>query len=141
MRIGLLLTFFVLGCSSLDVPNDGHLRVYAESFVTKSNGKVKTKDIDKFSLYFKTQKKNVIGTCRYIHKTVEIDPTFFYTSTYRRRIELVFHELAHCVCDRRHTKKLLKDKCPDSLMFAKTIKSECLDKHWDYYMKEVYEGC
>ncbi len=121
--------------------NDDNLASYSEGFVQLSGGKVDIADVKDINIYFKTQDSTTIGTCYRLANVVEIDPSYFYQSTPKRRVELVFHELAHCVCYRNHTEGKLKDGCPDSLMYKTYIDDQCLKTHWDYYLKEIYNGC
>ena len=140
-RVIVLMLFFVAGCTFMTPDNDENLASYSEGFVQLSGGKVDISDVEDINIYFKTQDGSTIGTCYRLANVIEIDPTFFYTASPKRKIELVFHELSHCACNRRHTEGKLEDKCPDSLMYKTYIEDECLKKHWDYYMKEIYNGC
>ena len=134
------LLLFLVGCSLFYPKNDNHLLEYSEAFVKESEGKVSVKDVKKVQIYFKTQ-DDAVGTCNYMTDVIEIDPTFFYTATAKPRKTVIYHELGHCVCKRDHTMGQLNDACPDSIMYYKVVNRKCLDKHWDYYMKEIYTGC
>ena len=87
-----------------------------------------------------------------------------YQSSYLRREELVFHELGHCILFRPHTsptsdrgflkwteqqlfklgfyktKQYLNDGCPSSYMHPYIIETECIYKHNDFYLKELFDA-
>lgn len=119
-----------------------------------------------------TEKQGVrtIGVCYRNDnwREVDIDKKNWASSSYISRIALLFHELAHCYCNRNHDwakdkaypetedrvgrlierLKPLKeggfyemDACPLSLMYPVIPNEECLKTHGNEYLKEVFNRC
>lgn len=51
---------------------------------------------------------------------------------------LVLHELGHCIQDREHIEDLMEDRCPVSLMYPEILPPTCIEKHWYYYIDELF---
>jgi hypothetical protein len=126
---------------------------------------------DYVSIEFHTylEDSTVVGTCHrnLIEKSIiwinEEWWNSLYVSEYQR-LEVVFHELGHCVLLRAHTippndsdrgfftwwerlffkigifipKGYLKDGCPSSIMHPYTMLDLCFIKHYKYYMDELF---
>lgn len=104
-------------------------------------------------------------------REIEIDRDYFVASQEIVKKALIFHELTHCYCTRGHThskgivypdnilsviinsaqkiapwciKKqegYFDDYCAKSIMHP-TIQSQlCLERHWDHYIKEMFDDC
>lgn len=104
-------------------------------------------------------------------REIDIDMEFFESASEIRKKALIFHELAHCYCKRGHDwaegqdypngllmfiKRIqnnipwclskdnpgyLEDGCSSSLMHPIILGTECLQKHWDHYTKEMFDRC
>lgn len=124
----------------------------------------RTLEVDK-----KDKNLHVIGLCRDTKEGPEIllDPEFWKESSDLRKTALAYHELTHCLCGRPHThpkgtykeaddeklpdpstpaKELYKrgyfqDMCATSIMHPVLPDYECLVVHWEYYEREMLEGC
>lgn len=120
-------------------------------------------------------KKTAIGLCTYGDgwREIDIDKNYWKRATWLSKIALVYHELAHAYCDRRHdygkNKKyqdpeiqaiidifnperipmslimtppgFFDDGCPLSLMHPTIIDDVCTKKHYDHYVREMFERC
>lgn len=116
---------------------------------------------------------DVIGTCSYRlnFREIDLDREFWSKASWLSRTSLLFHELAHCYCNRDHDfgdgtlypdnsiKYLLQnlfkkitlniykpegyfdDNCPVSLMYPKLISDECMRYHYNEYIEELFKRC
>lgn len=56
----------------------------------------------------------------------------------KQRISLFFHEVGHCEGDLDHDESIKEDGyCPNSFMYPSVLSNECLNNHWDHYIKEL----
>lgn len=80
---------------------------------------------------------------------------FFFANEFQRRA-IMFHEILHCYCGRKHTMLLgsywkmfgweykeskNKGNCPTSIMYPSLASSECLESNWEEYMEEAFSFC
>ena len=85
-----------------------------------------------------------IGTCYYGipgKPQVHLLKSYWDKADYVDRVTLVFHELAHCLCEADHNEKVLTDGCPYSIMYPTTFSRRCLNKHADHYIMELQSIC
>ena len=152
VRISILLVFFITGfvsgCSTIPKgPTDSVLNTYVDSFVEEMNFHPDV--MDGFSVNFRTMRvsakdnKRVVGICNRYRKHIAIDPTFFYdkSESSKRKTALIYHELAHCICYSNHQDDKMEDGCPTTMMNSMLPANKCLQKHWNYYTKELYKRC
>lgn len=106
----------------------------------------------------------IVGLCTYgpNFREIDIDRKYWDSSTESGKIALIYHELAHCYCYRKHdygdgkeygdkaedARKdpdkqdgFFKDKCPISLMFPEVVEDDCVQAHYGEYIKEVFNRC
>lgn len=104
-------------------------------------------------------------------REVELDTEYWKRSTWISKIALVYHELTHCYCGRGHDfgngeeypdqsiKSIidrilirqpfsplkptgyLDDSCPKSIMHPIILDDYCFEKHYEYYVKEMFDRC
>lgn len=120
---------------------DPELRYYTAFFANKVG---KRGDIGKYRIIFMSQySQNVAGSCNYLTNTIEVNPNSWYNyeRTSKERINLLFHELGHCMCGLQHDDSTRDDNCPDNLMFPALITKKCLDKYFHEYTKDLYGKC
>jgi hypothetical protein len=91
---------------------------------------------------------------------IEIDKTFWGKANFYQKRGLIYHELGHCVCKRGHpvikkstfldfltwigiknNRYSLDDGCPKTIMNPSLLPISCLEGHWSYYVKELFESC
>lgn len=141
---------------------------YIEEFKYKSQGKVTDDDFVGLTMGFRKYPDdvNTVGTCHYMANEVDINVEWWnsWYRSYQERYELVFHELGHCVLYRGHTeipthtgfkawlerlgfrlgiftqKGYLEDGCPASFMHPYTLSERCINKHYHYYMNELFDN-
>lgn len=143
---------------------DSRIAGFVHDFVQDSEGKVKINDIPSIlaaplEYSHRYDSGGMIGLCFWNSnpRYIVLDSEFV---RYRSDIEvkaLVYHELAHCVGNRYHTRGWLNDfldwlgvshkrsargsdGCPGSLMFPTLPSYSCLDKNWGNYVKELFSG-
>lgn len=129
-----------------------------------SRGKLTKKDFRGLTIGFKDydSNTNVVGTCHYLAKEIDIRKSWWYGyRTTMQKLELVMHEIGHCLLYRGHTekprgksffkwaerlgfnigifteKRRLKNNCPASIMNPYMIGS-CFDRHFEYYTAELF---
>lgn len=104
-------------------------------------------------------------------REITIDGPYWDQSSGATKVALLYHELTHCYCGRQHDfgdgtpypepsfkdafeefmskqpnsplrpKGYLDDSCPQSVMHPIVLSDECIQKHYDYYVKEMFERC
>lgn len=118
------------------------------------------------------ERDSVIGTCSYrtTFREIDLDPRYWNRATWTSKIALVYHEMAHCYCERDHDHDngemypdkswkaiiqnyfskvpepmrpsgYLKDGCPSSNMHPIIMSDECFIKHYNHYVKEMFNRC
>jgi hypothetical protein len=144
---------------------DPEFKPYITEFIQISDGKVNKDDFYGFTMGFREYDKNtsVVGTCHYIVNEVDINVEWWNSHhSPSERLELVFHEFGHCILKRGHANKpvtdgftqwlerlgfkvglftekgYLYDGCPASFMHPYTIGERCINKHFYYYIKELF---
>lgn len=169
-----LIAFFVIiscaSSSSLRLKKH-HQRIhpvfesYISEFIHESDGSINREDFKDFTMGFKRYKatEKTVGVCHYSVNEVDIDIDYWQSGvSISQRMELIFHELGHCILRRGHThtkkdnkfitwlekiafklgifnkKKHLADGCPASFMHPYVLGEVCINKHFDYYMDELF---
>lgn len=144
---------------------DKEFQPYIQEFQYASLGAVNEKDFKRFTMGFRDMdySSSTVGVCHPLAYEVDISRSWWHLNTSQsKRIELVFHELAHCVLRRGHTQKpigdswmhrwerfgfaigmfaekaKLPDGCPSSFMHPYTLTEDCIDKHFSYYIEELF---
>lgn len=144
---------------------DPELQSYVEEFKLMSQGRVTDDDLKRFSMGFRDYSKgsSIAGTCHYGVNEVDISRKWWNSwQTPSERLELVFHELGHCILKRGHTVKpvhdgflawierigfklglftekgYIYDGCPASFMHPYTLYDRCINKHFNYYIEELF---
>lgn len=82
-----------------------------------------------------------IGVCNHYSngkKQIILDHSYWNQATEVEKTILVWHELGHCVLDRRHMDIMLPDTCPYSIMYYQQFDTNCFDKHYDHYVQELF---
>lgn len=117
----------------------------------------------------KIEKPNVIGLCYYLgtYRQIELDTLFWKFSDSHQRLALIFHELTHCYCSRKHDFDGVKypetdqekaeahkkyketgerhgyydDGCPRSIMHPTVVDGFCIQLHYGEYIMEMFDRC
>ena len=188
MRRFLLLILFVFIASCAKPPikhevkdkpsftseiTDPELKVISEEFFRLSKRNNITFK-NRVSIGFNSiDRGNIIGTCSYRPKfrEIDLDIDFWKRANWAEKVALVYHELAHCYCQRDHDfdegtmypdsslkaiiqgwmakqpislvrpDGYLEDACPKSIMHPTILDDECFKRHYDYYVKEMFVRC
>jgi hypothetical protein len=161
------MSVFIGCCSTIPVPkrieeNDKIFVKYLESFKNDMDGRVTDKDFNKTAIRFGNLESPTAGLCASLpvlgYSIITIDRATWDIKTELEKMELLYHELGHCVCGLPHTwefgeydkeslrmgKKeegFFEDLCPVTIMYPFTIEDECLKKHWQDYIKDLYNRC
>lgn len=147
---------------------DPNFHLYINKFIEMSHGSVNKHDFLDIEIVFKefpSDEQGIAGSCTPtpFFRKIEINKDWWENNlNYERREELMFHELGHCVLYRSHTeptdgggisgfferlmfeiglmnkKAYLEDGCPSSYMHPTTIGRYCINKHYKYYMLELF---
>lgn len=138
---------------------------YVYQFVKDSQGLVTYRDLINLDMSFADFDDNKAGTCYQgaSNQVIKINRQWWKEhKNKRQRLELIYHELGHCILDRRHTAPTsskglggnvertffdlgfyqdippLSDGCPASFMHPYTVDLKCINKHYDYYIDELF---
>ena len=143
IRILTLLVFFFIGvnfhsCSSTEIKVDPVFNSYVSQFKVLSNGRHSDIILNRTTIIFKSISS--LGLCRPYNNEIEINPSYWFGSTVKERLALIYHELGHCVLFRKHEEKRLKDGCPYSIMYHEQTMNDayCYETHWKHYKKELF---
>jgi hypothetical protein len=138
---------------------------YLHQFVKDSQGLITYEDLMGLDMSFENFTDTKAGTCLRTgsKQVIKINRYWWLENTARRaRLELIYHELGHCILDRNHTsptsskswggdvertffnwgvfreKPPLSDGCPSSLMHPYILGLDCINKHYNYYIDELF---
>lgn len=146
---------------------DPEFDIYISEFILLSYGVINEDDFDDVYIGFKKyeEKDETVGHCVItpFYRQIDIDVDWWKENTYQlSREELMYHEFGHCLLYRPHTeptsargilgwlervffdlklmekKGRLSDGCPISYMHPKIVSPYCIDKHYAYYIKELF---
>ena len=144
---------------------DKEFTPYVQEFIYASEGKVTKRKFYGFTMGFRDYEGgSVVGTCHPVANEVDINREWWNKNqSQAEKIELVFHELGHCILHRGHTqqpfsddfagwieglgfkiglfeeKGKLPDGCPASFMHPYTLGEDCISKHFNFYIKELFK--
>jgi len=160
----LLLIFSTASCAEFSFTKnykdiDEEMKPYVDEFIFMSQGKVTQKDIKGLTTGFFEPPSNsaTIGVCNYLTYEISIKESFWKSAGHMDRMEVMFHELGHCVKRRQHTgikddfwhdllfelglfkvQDSLRDGCPSSIMHPYILGWYCFNKHYNYYIDELF---
>jgi len=60
---------------------------------------------------------------------------------FKERVALVYHEMAHCVCNKGHLNEIMPNGCHKSLLNKSLLNVGCLTYNFEYYLDEIKKGC
>lgn len=121
------------------------LKPWVDAFIPKPDKYVyRLVDMDRVS---KVQNKEgkIVGLALMWLDTVYIDSKYWKHASYYQRASLLIHEYGHHELGlfafgmSSHNDKLMRDGCPESVMYSKVISDECLHKHFVMYRQESRE--
>ena len=109
---------------------------YLEDYEYYYKGKVRHIPIN-----FESLDGNTVGLCGYRNGKIFIliDPDYWLKSTELEKLQLFFHELGHCHLGRGHYNLKYSDECPISFMHKTTFDNDCIDRHFDAYIEELFK--
>lgn len=138
---------------------------HVNAFLIASNGLVDENSLNHITITYAEMEGSTVGLCmpRVGGNEILIRKSWWERNTdQRKREELIFHELGHCLLWREHThpnyitnlldwienisfeigvledKGYLPDGCPASYMHPRMVGDKCGKKHYDYYVKELF---
>jgi hypothetical protein len=144
--------------------NDKDFVKYIESFRNDMGSRVLERDMNKTAIRFGDLEEPTVGLCASMpvlgYSVITIDRKGWENKTELEKMELMYHELGHCVCkighswdfgyyqktgygtrSNRRDDGFFEDWCPLSIMYPYTIEDECLKKHWEKYIEDLYNRC
>lgn len=102
-------------------------------------------DTSSVPIGFDSLNEGVAGVCYYSEISgvistayIKINRDYWNKYSQHKKINLIFHELGHCVLGRDHTKWQVPNECPSSFMNDFIISNYCLKKHYKKYIKEMF---
>lgn len=109
---------------------------------------------------------DAVGLCKYSvpYREIVFDKNYWEKSTKITRLALVFHEMIHCFCGRKHdhnglpyeepktsniacklsedsSGRYFEDECPTSIMHPVVLSDSCMLSHYNYYVEEMFDHC
>jgi hypothetical protein len=129
-------------CTRPNKPSDPAFQSYVDEFKYYDN--VKSIDVP---VYFANLPTGEAGVCHYFRigngpirwGYVEIDQTYWGEISEYQKINLIFHELGHCVLGRDHEpwgNSVMM--CPSSFMYYMVLSTECIQNNYDAYIQEMF---
>lgn len=112
---------------------------YIESFSSEFNVKVSVPIVLK---KLKDSQGGVCITYSSGYREIQINSTYWDYLMEEQKEQLLYHELGHCVLNRKHDTKLMPNSsCPNSIMypyvFSKYDIKECYIPEYNHYMEEL----
>lgn len=129
-------------CRTPTAPSDSAFTNYIGEF-EYYHGK-KTSQIP---VYFGDLKEGIAGVCHYFRigsgpirwGYVEIDREYWGVISEFQKINLIFHELGHCVLGRDHVpfgNSVMM--CPTSMMYDTVLSTQCMENNYQQYLQEMF---
>lgn len=90
--------------------------------------------------------KEVVGFCAkeyspfgdITRRLIVIDKTHWKRLSYKVRQLLLYHELAHCLLNKKHDERFRLDGCPLSIMYPTILSEYCAEEHYADYLLELF---
>ena len=129
-------------CTKPMIPTDPTFEPYRAEFEYYSKA-----NTDLIPMYFADLKETTVGLCHYFRVGsgpirwgyIEIDRSFWNRASKYQKINLIFHELGHCVLGRDHApwgNSMMA--CPSSLMYDSILSTECIENNYYNYIEELF---
>ncbi len=103
----------------------------------------------------------VIGQCNYgsYFREIDLNKAYWNKLSKMTKMILLFHELSHCYCNRRHDfndgekydesedrkysreEGFFSDGCPISIMHPFIMEDDCAMSHYSEYVQEMLQRC
>lgn len=155
MRLSLVLFFVMVNitlfqsCGPIDLGEAPHYPDF-------STDPIFTPYIQEFEYYSGTDsfrvpigfgdlKPGTAGTCHtstvggvVVSAYIKIDSEFWKRATHLQKINLIFHELGHCLLRREHVRGFLPNGCPNSFMYDSVMSDSCLNRNFNLYISEMF---
>lgn len=159
--ISLISLMFCFSCSAHFVKKhrgiDPAIEPYISEIIEGSEGKLTRKHFDFFSMGFDELDPKTLGVCKPLVREMSFKTSYWSRTSEEGRLELVMHEVGHCILNRYHTNPkfwflhdvwidlgfvpntgYLNDFCPSSIMHPSEMGWYCFIKHKKYYMDELF---
>lgn len=142
MRLLLILPIILIGCApSIDSNHDGSISGIDPAFNScyQKFGQQFNMNVG-IPIGFRPQSGFTVSECKTYsdgYKDIEVDPDFWASIDADTQCELIDHELGHCVFNRLHSRGILNDGCPASIMYPNVFGDPCFSLHLSEYMQEL----
>lgn len=150
---------------SADLFINPYFAQYVMEFIKDSHGLVDFNSLEYVHMDFDDLSGNTVGLCASMpyRQIIKIDRKWWEAHpSHAERRSLIYHELGHCVLFLDHStetgaggfwgwlermafrigildrKGILPDMCPSSYMHPHILHSYCIEKHHDFYKKEIF---
>lgn len=90
---------------------------------------------DKEVVGFCAKEYNVLGDLS--RRLIIIDKNYWNGFSYKKRQLLLWHEIGHCMFNKKHDDNLFLDGCPRSIMHPSVIPEKCIDIYYDSYILQL----
>jgi len=128
-------------CDTPTAPSDSAFTNYIADFEYYYG-----KDTSTRPIYFGDLPRNQAGVCHYFRVLsgpilwgyIEVDREYWQVLSEYQKINLIFHELGHCVLGREHTPSNSVTVCPISMMDDTVTDTQCLEDNFQAYLEEMF---
>lgn len=121
---------------------------YVNEFSQYAKKYNKVIDTSNLSIEFgetKEEGEDVVGLCYTYEnskdKEIVLDKEFWDSTNEIKRKELLFHELGHCILDKRHDKTIINPPGrPKSIMYPYVISTYWIENYFEEYIAELFSN-
>jgi hypothetical protein len=129
-------------CMRPTAPSDPTFKPYVDEFLYYQQKKSTS-----IPVYFADLEPGIAGVCHYFRVGsgpirwgyIEIDKEYWGYISEFQKINLIFHELGHCVLGRDHVpwgNSVMM--CPQSMMYDTVLSTQCMEDNYQAYLEEMF---
>lgn len=108
----------------------GFNELLKESHLVIKLGIVKNKEV----VGYCSKEYSVLGLTR---RLIVIDKDYWNAFSYKKRQLLLWHEIGHCMFNKKHDEREFLNGCPRSIMHPTVLSESCIDLHYEDYLLQL----
>jgi hypothetical protein len=109
----------------------GFSSLLRESHLVIKLGIIKDKEV----VGFCAKEYNLLGDLT--RRLIIIDKDYWNGFSYRKRQLLLWHEIGHCLFNKKHDESFHFDGCPRSIMYPTVLSEACIELHYEDYLLQL----